>query len=124
MEQKYSKVEGESLGILKGIRTNKWYLYGTKFEVIVDHQPLVSLYSRKKELPVRVAKHISKLKDFCFEVRYEPETRNPSDYGSWHLPPLRKYTRVEREDMGVKDTDEDMEVLVNRVEDMLPELSQ
>ena len=57
-EKRYSKVEGESLGVLTGIRTNRKYLYGTKFEVVVDHQPLVSLYNRKTELPVRVAKHL------------------------------------------------------------------
>ena len=61
------------------------------------------------------------LKDFCFEVKYEPGSRNPSDYGSRNLPPPRNYTQLEREDMGVEDSDEDMEVLVNRVEDMLPE---
>ena len=47
-EQGYSKVEGESLSVLTGVRTNKRYLYGTQFEVVVDHQPLVSLYNVKK----------------------------------------------------------------------------
>ena len=42
-EQGYSKVEGESLSVLTLIRTNKRYLYGTQFEVVVDHQLLVSL---------------------------------------------------------------------------------
>ena len=41
-EHNYSKVEGESLGVLTGILTNKRYSYGTQFEVIVDHQPLVT----------------------------------------------------------------------------------
>ena len=27
----YSKVEGESLGVLAGLRTNRKYLYGTRF---------------------------------------------------------------------------------------------
>ena len=57
-EQRYSKVEGELLGILTGIRTNKRYLYSTKFEVIVDHQLLVSLYNRKKKLPVSGETHL------------------------------------------------------------------
>ena len=45
-EKKYSKVEGESLGVLTGIKMNKTYVAGTKFEVIVDHEPLVSIYNR------------------------------------------------------------------------------
>ena len=38
-EKGYSKVEGESLGVLSGCMENKQYLYGTKFEVVVDHKP-------------------------------------------------------------------------------------
>ena len=55
-EQAYPKVEGESLGIINGVKKHKKYLYGTQFEVLVDHELLVSLYNKKKELPARVAK--------------------------------------------------------------------
>ena len=55
-ELHYGKVDGESPGVLTGIMLNKMYLYGTKFDVIVDHEPLVSLYrSHSRALPVRVA---------------------------------------------------------------------
>ena len=46
-EKSYSKVEGESLAVLSGIMANKQYLYGTSFEVVVDHRPLVALYLTK-----------------------------------------------------------------------------
>ena len=42
-EQGYSKVEGELVGVLNGVRTNNRYLYGTQFKVVVDHHPLVNL---------------------------------------------------------------------------------
>ena len=77
-------MEGESLGVLSGIRTHKQYLYGTQFEVVVDHEPLVILYNSKKELPARVAKHVSKLKSYQFKVVYQSGSKNPSDYGSCH----------------------------------------
>ena len=44
-ERGYGKVEGESLGLLHGILENKMYLYGTRFTVVMDHKPLVALYS-------------------------------------------------------------------------------
>ena len=69
-EQGYSKVEGESLGVLYGVKKHKKYLYGMQFEVVVDHEPLVSLYNGKKELLARVAKHVDKLKGFQFMVIY------------------------------------------------------
>ena len=102
-EQGYSKVEGESLAVYSQIMTNRRYLYGTKFVVIVDHEPLVTLYNTKgSPLPVRVAKHISKLRGFNFTVKYEPGKTTPCDYGSRHPPPSRKYSKQEKEEYGVE----------------------
>ena len=118
-ERNYGKVEGESLGILFGILSNKQYLYGTKFEVVVDHLPLVSLYnSNGRDLPVRVAKHKSKLRAFKFKVVYEPGTTNPADYGSRHPHLKGPYTRQEKEKLGVEDEEEDVEITIHRVEEL------
>ena len=96
--------------------TNRRYLYGTKFVVIVDHEPLVTLYNSKgSPLSVRVAKHISKLRGFNFTVKYEPGKTTPCDYGSRHPPPTREYSKQEKEEYGVEEKD-DMEIIVNRVD--------
>ena len=59
-EKNYSKVEGESLAVLSGCMMNRQYLYGTKFEAVVDHKPLVPLYnSANRPAPVRVDRHKS-----------------------------------------------------------------
>ena len=76
-EQAYSKVEGESLGIINGVKKHKKYLYGTQFEVLIDHELLVSLYNKKKELPARA---ISKMKGFQLKVVYQPGSKNSVDY--------------------------------------------
>ena len=115
-EQGYSKVEGESLGILNGVKKHKKYLYGTQFEVVVDHEPLVSLYNSKKELPARVAKHVDKLKGFQFKVVYQSGSKNPADYGSRHPPKLVQHSKEERDELGIEDEEEDMEIIVNRVD--------
>ena len=58
------------MAVYSQIMTNRRYLYGIKFVVIVDHEPLVTLYNSKgSPLPVRVAKHISKLGGFNFKVK-------------------------------------------------------
>ena len=94
-------VDGESLGVLTGILSNKIYLYRTKFMVVVDHLPLVPMYkSHSKALPARVAKHKSKLKAFNFNVVAGITT--PSDYGSRHPPNIKQYTAEEREELGVR----------------------
>ena len=82
-EMNYGKVDGESLAVLSGIHSNKMYLYGTKFTVVVDHEPLVPMYNGHSiSLPFRVAKHKSKLRGFDFQLRYEPGVTTPADYGS------------------------------------------
>ena len=122
-EKGYSKVEGESLGVLSGCMENKQYLYGTMFEVAVDHKPLVPLYnSPGRPSPVRVDRHRSKLRGFNFKVRYEPGRATPSDYGSRQPAPDRHHTKQEREELGIEDEDEDLEFSINRViEDQLPD---
>ena len=95
---------------------HKQYLYGTRFEVVVDHEPLVALYnSHSKELPLRVAKHKNKLRAFDFTVVYEPGLTNPSDWGSRNPPPVREYLEEERVNLGVESVEEDSEVLIGRV---------
>ena len=46
---------------------------------------------------------------------------NPSDYGSRNPPPRKDYTRLEREDLGIKEDEEDMEVMANCVEEIILE---
>ena len=118
-EMNYGKVDGESLGVLTGIKSNKMYLYGKPFEVVVDHEPLCTMYNQhSREVTVRVAKHKSKLLSFDFQVIYQPGATNPCDWAS-RCPPLpRSYTAEEREELGVEDEEEDQEVLVCRMEEL------
>ena len=117
-EKGYGKTEGESLAILSGIMTHKEYLYGTVFEVVTDHKPLVSLYnSPNRPAPVRVDRHRGKLRNFRFKVVYEPGNTSPADYGSRHPNPPREYTETEREELGVEDMEEDEECTVNCLEE-------
>ena len=118
-EMNYGKVDGESLGILTGIKSNSMYLYGQYFEVVVDHEPLVNLYNRhSKEVTVRVAKHKSKLLSFNFDVIYQPGVTNPCDFASRNPPPDRRYSEEEKERLGVEEEEEDQEILVCRAEEM------
>ena len=82
-EQKYAAVEGESLAILHGVTSNRMYLYGQRFNVVTDHQPLVALYNNpRKQGPARVEHHRMKLQGYRFEVQYRRGENNPTDYNS------------------------------------------
>ena len=77
---------------------------------------MVPMYTNhSKAMPVRVAKHKSKLRAFDFTVLYEAGSTTPSDYGSRHPPPRRDYTAQEREEFGVETEEEDAEIVIARV---------
>ena len=120
-EQNYGKIEGESLALFSGTKTNSRYLYGTKFEIVTDHEPLVPLYNNPgRPAPVRVERHRSKLRQFDFKVVYEPGRTSPCDFGSRHPPPARQYTELEKEELGIEE--EDGEIWISRVvEDAVPD---
>ena len=118
-EMNYGKVDGESLGVLSGIKSNKMYLYGKPFQVVVDHEPLCNLYNNhSREVTVRVAKHKSKLLAFDFDVIYKLGATNPCDYASRRPPPQRSYTVEEKEELGVEEEEEDREILLCRMEEL------
>ena len=57
-ELNYQKIEGESLAVFSGIKSNQRYLLGTEFVVITDHEPLVPLYGNPyRPAPTRVDRH-------------------------------------------------------------------
>ena len=122
-EKNYQKIEGESLAVYSGILVNKMYLYGTKFTVVSDHQPLIPLYnSPNRPAPLRVERHRSKLRQFDFKLIFEPGSTSPCDYGSRHPPPSKTYSKEEKEEWGIEEEDEDGEIWVNRViQDVVPE---
>ena len=102
--------------MLSGIKSNKMYLYGTNFEVVVDHKPLVPLYnSCNRPAPVRVDRHKSKLLAFDFKVVYEAGSKNPCDYGSRHPNKNVKYSKKDQEELGIENEDDDSEFSVNRI---------
>ena len=118
-ERNYAKIEGESLSILFGIKIHKEYLYGSSFEVVTDHKPLVSLYNNhSKNLPERVGRHKSKLQSFVFTVKYEPGHSNPADFGSRHPETLREITPESKESAGIEDEEEDEEIVIAKLLEM------
>lgn len=71
-DRNYSATEKELLAIVWATNYFRPYLYGVKFEILSDHQPLRWLFvkSQSRELNPRLYRWIIKLSDFNLTVNY------------------------------------------------------
>ena len=64
-EQNYAQLHKEALAIIFAIRKLHKYIYGRRFTLITDHQPLKTIFSPQKNIPVMAA---SRLKRWALEL--------------------------------------------------------
>ncbi len=72
-EQNYCQLEKETLSILFACERFHEYLYGRKFQVINDHQPLRSIFQKPlNKSPPRIQRFRLRLQKYDFEFQYVP----------------------------------------------------
>lgn len=57
-EQKYSNLERESLALIFSLKKFHKYIFGRKFTLITDHQPLQFIFGKNKRIPITAAARI------------------------------------------------------------------
>ena len=105
-ERNYASVEGESLAVCYGVWRLRRYLWGAKFTVAGDHQPLLAHYNTNKTSPHRVIRHRMKLQGFVFDLVWEAGEKNPTDYPSRHPLDIEEQAEKNREEHCCDDDDE------------------
>ena len=84
-ERNYSTIERELAAIRYCVKAFKSFLYGMKFVIKTDHQPLVYL-NRMKNVDSRIARTLEDLSDFDYRIEYTPGDRNLVADMMSHLP--------------------------------------
>ncbi len=68
-ELRYATVDREALAVVLTCRQFHHYLLETKFTIITDHQPLVSIFKSKTKSP-RMSRWFLEMREYSYKVQY------------------------------------------------------
>ena len=81
-EKNYAQIHKEALAIIWGVRKFHCYLYGRKFTLVTDHQPLLTIFGPKKEIPATTAARLQRYALFLQRHEYEIEYKNSKSHAN------------------------------------------
>ena len=89
-EKNYAQVQKEALSVIWSIKKFYSYLYGRKFTLVTDHQPLLAILGPKKEIPATTAARLQRYAIFLqghdYEIEYKSSKAIANADGLSRLP--------------------------------------
>lgn len=70
VERRYSQTEKEALGLVWACEKFHTYVYGKKFILVTDHQPLEKIYGPRSKPCARIERWVLRLQAYDFKVQY------------------------------------------------------
>ncbi len=68
-ESRYSATNKEALAVVLACRHFHHYIWDTKFTILTDHQPLISIL-KKKTNSARMNRGIMEMREYHYEIKY------------------------------------------------------
>ena len=89
-QRNYSQIEKEGLSIIYGVSKFRQYLFGRRFTLITDHEPLVAIFSPDKNIPILTAQRLQRwaltLMAYQYDIQYKPTQQHGNADGLSRLP--------------------------------------
>lgn len=78
-QRKYSQIDKEAYGIIFGVKKFFQFLYGRRFTLQTDHQPLIQIFSPSKSIPslsaMRMRHYSLYSQSFVYDIKYRNTTK-------------------------------------------------
>lgn len=81
-EKNYAQIDKEALSLVWGVKRFNQYLFGREFTLITDHQPLMSIFSPQKGVPMTAAARMQRWALFLGGHQYKIEFRRTGDHAN------------------------------------------
>ena len=89
-ERNYAQIDREAVSIFWAVKKFHAYLFGRKFTLLTDHQPLTSIFSPSKSIPVTSAARLQRyalfLSGFNYDIEYKSTKRHCNADAMSRLP--------------------------------------
>ena len=89
-EKNYSQINKEALGLVWSVKKFHQYVFGRKFTLVTDHQPLTSIFNPNKGIPAMTATRLQRYALFLgahdYTIEYKNTKRHTNADGLSRLP--------------------------------------
>ena len=89
-ERNYAQIDREAVAIFWSVKKFHAYLFGRKFTLLTDHQPLTSIFSPSKSIPVTSAARLQRyalfLSGFNYDIEFKSTKRHCNADAMSRLP--------------------------------------
>ena len=118
-ERNYAQIEREALSIIYGVKKFHQFLYGRKFTLITDHQPLLALLGPKSPIPILAAARMQRwafsLSAYDYQIEYRRSERHANGNALSRLPHEDSKVGSEGEIYSVSAIDKDFPIAANDI---------
>ena len=95
VESSYSQTEREMLAVVWGVEHFHLYVYGSRFQIITDHKPLLGIFKTQKPATPRMDRWKLRLMPYNCQLQYRPGKDNPADFMSRLPKPVNSMNDTE-----------------------------